>query len=151
MAFTSRYVPQSTFVTEGSIESNLSLEVGQSSIDYERLESALKQACLADFIQTLPEGLETSLGDSGQRLSGGQLQRLALARALYNSRQILVFDEATSALDPETESQVLNTWSELNRDKTLIMVAHRRETLRDCDVIYEIDNGELVHRGILMI
>ena len=76
------YVPQSTFVTEGSIESNLSLEVGQSSIDYERLESALKQACLADFIQTLPEGLETSLGDSGQRLSGGQLQRLALARAL---------------------------------------------------------------------
>ena len=141
------YVPQSTFVTEGSIESNLSLEIEESSIDYKRLKSSLQQACLADFIDTLPDGLKTSLGDSGQRLSGGQLQRLALARALYNNREILVFDEATSALDPETESQVLNTWSELNRDKTLIMVAHRRETLRDCDVIYEIDNGELYHRG----
>ena len=105
------YVPQSTFVTEGSIESNLSLEVGQSSIDYERLESALKQACLADFIQTLPEGLETSLetlvsGSQEVSYSDWPLQELSIIAV-----RSLSLTKRQALSDPETESQVLNTWS----------------------------------------
>ena len=99
------------------------------------------------MVQQLPNGLNTRLGDSGQRLSGGQLQRLALARAFYSQRDILVLDEATSALDPKTEEMILANIAQLSPKRTVIMVAHRHQTLKSCDVIFRVENGHLTRIG----
>jgi len=137
------YVPQKTFVTEESILQNLTLETNPQDTDYPRLEQSLRDAELEQVIQQLPDGLNTRLGDSGQRLSGGQLQRLALARAFYSNREVLVLDEATSALDPDTEEMILSNIAQSSTKRTIIMVAHRHQTLKYCDAIFRVEDGRL--------
>lgn len=136
------YVPQTVFLSSGSIKENVAFGVELGEIDDELVKNVLRRAELYDFVQTLPEGVETLVGDRGVRLSGGQRQRIAIARALYHSPEIMVLDEATSALDNETETAIMSAIDALQGQVTLIIVAHRLTTIKNCDVIYEVvDKG----------
>jgi subfamily B ATP-binding cassette protein MsbA len=115
--------------------------------DEARLEAALRAAHLWDFVQTLPEGLETAVGANGSKLSGGQRQRLAIARALYKDAPIWIFDEATSALDTESERAVQQALAQWSGRKTLIVIAHRLSTIRDADAIHVLGAGKLIETG----
>ncbi len=137
------YVKQNVFIMKSTIKDNITL--GDPVVDLEKLNSAIDQASLRDFVDSLPSGIETSVGELGSKLSGGQRQRLGIARALYKQANILVFDEATSALDSETEREVTEAINKLsNTDITMFIVAHRLTTLKDCDRIYELRNGKIV-------
>ena len=118
----------------------------KNEIDDEKVWEALRQAQLKEFVEELPYGLDTIVGERGVKFSGGQRQRIAIARALYENPDILVLDEATSALDSETETAVMESIDALQGSKTLIIVAHRLTTIRNCDVIYEIKDGVAVRR-----
>lgn len=137
------YVPQSVFLSSGSIRENVAFGIEPGDIDDELVEDVLKRAELYDFVQTLPEGMDTLAGDRGVRLSGGQRQRIAIARALYHKPEIMVLDEATSALDNETESAIMSAIDALQGQVTLIIVAHRLTTIKNCDVIYEVADRNL--------
>ncbi|MDY6342158.1 MAG: ATP-binding cassette domain-containing protein, partial [Lachnospiraceae bacterium] len=113
-------------------------------VDEKRIEEVLKEAQIYDFVKTLPEGLDTKIGDRGVRLSGGQRQRLGIARALYSDPEILVFDEATSALDNETEEALMEAINSFHGRKTMVIIAHRLNTIADCDIIYKVDNEKIV-------
>ena len=116
-------------------------------IDDEAVRRALRAARLDDFIRSLPDGIETVVGERGVRLSGGQRQRIAIARALYHDPQVLVLDEATSALDTDTEREVMAAVEALHGAKTLIIVAHRLSTVAQCDVLHRVEGGRIVHSG----
>ena len=137
------YVAQNIFLLDSSIKSNVALGVDEGEIDLERLNEVIKLAQLEDFIQQLPNGVETTVGEQGEQLSGGQRQRIGIARALYHNPDLLVFDEATSALDNQTEKEILEVIFSLKKEKTIIMVAHRLTTLDKCDFIYEIKDGAI--------
>jgi ATP-binding cassette, subfamily B, bacterial PglK len=137
------YVTQSIYLLDDTLKRNVAFGLADEDIDEEAVRRAVTGAQLDDVVRGLPEGLETVVGERGVRLSGGQRQRLGIARALYNSPSVLVLDEATSALDLKTEDQLLKTITGMNRDTTLIMIAHRETALRDCDVIYEMRDGAL--------
>lgn len=145
-AYTIGYVPQSVFLSDASIEENIAFGVSKDKIDSERLAETIKQAELEEFINSLPDGLETFVGDRGIRLSGGQRQRIAIARALYRNPEILVLDEATSALDNDTENAIMSAVDSLQGHITLIIIAHRLTTVRNCDVIYEVKNQGIIKR-----
>ena len=132
------FVPQSVYLIDDTIRNNVAFGIDEEEIDDEQVWYALEQAQLADFVSTLPEGMQNIVGDRGIRLSGGQRQRIAIARALYKNPEVLVLDEATSALDTETESAVMEAIEYLQGHKTLIIIAHRLTTIQNCDVIYEI-------------
>lgn len=134
------YVPQTVFLTSGSIKENIAFGIECSEIDEKLVKDVLKRVELYDFVQTLPEGIDTLAGDHGVRLSGGQRQRIAIARALYHKPDIMVLDEATSALDNETETAIMSAINALQGQVTLIIVAHRLTTIKNCDVIYEVVN-----------
>ena len=136
------YVPQTVFLTDDSIRNNVAFGICSEDTDDEKIWKALEEAQLAEFVRSLPEGLDTFVGEGGVRISGGQRQRIAIARALYQNPMILVLDEATSALDNETEAAVMDAIDSLHGTKTLIIVAHRLSTIQNCDVIYEINNGK---------
>lgn len=137
------YVKQDTFLMQASLRDNITL--GETNPDPQRLQYALEQASLADFVASLPEGLDTVSGERGARLSGGQRQRIGIARAMYKQTQILVMDEATSALDTQTEKEVSEAINKLSAtDITILIIAHRITTLRQCDRIYELKNGQIV-------
>ena len=121
-------------------------------IDEDRVVSACKRAQLYDYICTLPDGLDTEIGESGVRLSGGQRQRIGIARALYNMPDVLILDEATSALDNETEKAVMESIDALHGEMTLIVIAHRLSTIKNCDVIYKVHdkNVELQEKGLIV-
>lgn len=138
------YIPQSVYLTDDTIRNNVAFGVDEP--DDELVWQALEQAQLKDFVTGLPERLDTIVGDRGVRFSGGQRQRVAIARALYYNPEILILDEATSALDNETETAVMEAIDSLQGNKTLIIVAHRLTTIRNCDVIYEIADGQAVER-----
>lgn len=141
------YIPQETFLLDGTIAMNVTLT--RSELTEELLDSInvpIQKACLAEFIDGLPDGLNTRVGEKGAKLSGGQRQRVSLARALYHQRNILVLDEATSSLDRETEKQIIEEIQKLKGSITLIVVAHRESTLSGCDRIYELADGELKER-----
>ena len=104
----------------------------------------LEEAQLKEFVEELPNGLDTTIGDRGVRLSGGQRQRIGIARALYHDPEILVFDEATSALDNETEAAVMDAVNSFHGKKTMIIIAHRLNTIEKCDIIYKVEEGKLV-------
>lgn len=140
------YVPQSVFLIDDTIRNNISFGLLPGQIDDEKVWKALEQAQLAEFVRELPQGLDTIVGERGVKFSGGQRQRVAIARALYNDPDILVLDEATSALDSETETAVMDAIDKLQGQKTLIIVAHRLTTIRNCDKIYEIGNKTAVLR-----
>jgi ABC-type multidrug transport system fused ATPase/permease subunit len=136
------YVKQDTFLMDASLRDNITL--AESQPDERRLQYALEQASLSDFVAGLPEGLNTVAGERGSKLSGGQRQRIGIARALYKQTQILVMDEATSALDNQTERDVSEAISKLaNTDITIFIIAHRITTLRQCDRIYELKDGRI--------
>ncbi|MFN3388233.1 MAG: ATP-binding cassette domain-containing protein [Allosphingosinicella sp.] len=138
------HVPQAIYLADDSIAANIAFAAAEGGIDMARVRDAARAACLADFIESLPDGYETTVGERGIRLSGGQRQRIGLARALYKGTQVLILDEATSALDEDTERAVLATLAALPGDLTIIMVAHRSSTLDACDRRVRLEGGRLV-------
>jgi ATP-binding cassette, subfamily B, bacterial PglK len=140
-------VPQSLFLVDDSLRRNIALGVGQEEIDEEAVTRAVTLAQLETFVASLPEGLDTVVGERGVRISGGQRQRVAIARALYRDPAVIVFDEGTSALDNVTEAEVLRALEELRADRTLIIVAHRLTTVRDCDRVLFVSDGRIADVG----
>jgi ABC-type multidrug transport system fused ATPase/permease subunit len=140
------YVPQSIFLTDQSILRNIAFGVDEKEIDMEAVIRAAKQSNIHEFILSLEQGYQTMIGERGVRLSGGQGQRLGIARALYSDPPVIAFDEATSALDTETEAAVMDAIDHLD-SKTVIIAAHRLSTLRRCDAVYEVKNGRLIYLG----
>ena len=135
------YIPQHIYLLDESILENVAFGIDHSDVDVKQVWRALEQAQLADFVRSLPEGIETVVGDRGIRLSGGQRQRVGIARALYNNPSILVLDEATSSLDNETERAVMEAIEKFQGDKTMIIIAHRLSTIEHCDIIYRVEDG----------
>ncbi len=137
------YIPQSIYMIDDTIAANVAFGEDPDDYDYERVRAALKMARLTELIAELPDGIDTQIGERGMRLSGGQRQRIGIARALYTNPSILVFDEATSALDNETEEAIMESINSLRGQKTMIMIAHRLTTVKDCDIIYKVENGKI--------
>ena len=137
------YIPQSIYLVDESIRENIAFGIDADEIDDNRIWEVMEEAQLADFVKTLPEGLDTKIGDRGVRLSGGQRQRIGIARALYHNPEILVFDEATSALDNETEAAVMEAINSFHGKKTMIIIAHRLNTIAGCDIIYEVKDEKI--------
>ena len=137
------YLPQKTFLIDDTVKTNITFGVNIDDIDDNLLWSSIKKAQLHDFIKHLPQGIDTLIGESGERLSGGQRQRIALARAFYFNRKVLIMDESTSALDNDTEQEVLNEIMELKGKLTIIIISHRVKTMKFCDKIYKIEDGKV--------
>lgn len=137
------YIPQTIYLSDDSIRNNVAFGIEEEEIEEQAVIAALKQAQLYDFVDTLPEGLDTCVGDRGIRLSGGQRQRIGIARALYHNPEILVLDEATSALDNDTEAAVMEAIDSLKGQKTIIIIAHRLTTIKNADTIYEVKDGKV--------
>ncbi|OZU89276.1 ABC transporter [Virgibacillus indicus] len=138
------YIPQSIFLSDDTIRGNVAFGIDGNQIDDNEVWRALEQAQLKEFIMSLPDQLETTVGERGVRLSGGQRQRIGIARALYHNPEILFMDEATSALDNETEKEIMKAIDGLRGEKTLIIIAHRLSTIENCDTVFEISDGHLV-------
>ena len=132
------YIPQSIYLIDESIRENIAFGIDADKVSEERLWQVLKEAQLDEFIRSLPEGLDTKVGDRGVRLSGGQRQRIGIARALYHNPEILVFDEATSALDNDTEAALMEAINSFHGKKTMVIIAHRLNTIEKCDLIYRV-------------
>ena len=137
------YIPQSIYLIDESIRDNIAFGIDADQIDDKRIWEVLEEAQLKDFVQELPEGLDTTIGDRGVRISGGQRQRLGIARALYHNPEILVFDEATSALDSDTEKAVMDAINSFHGRKTMVIIAHRLNTIAKCDVIYKVEGEKI--------
>lgn len=137
------YIAQNIYLTDDSIRENVAFGVNKKEIDDKRVWEVLEEAQLKEFVESLPEGLNTSVGERGVRISGGQRQRLGIARALYHNPDILVFDEATSALDTETETAIMEAIDKFHGKKTLIIIAHRLRTIENCDMIFKVDQGKI--------
>lgn len=138
------YIPQMIFMLDDSIGANIAFGVPKEKIDDSQMWKVLKEAKLDDFVKGLPEGLDTQIGERGVRLSGGQRQRIGIARALYTDPQLLIFDEATSALDNETEAAIMDSINSLHGKKTMIIIAHRLQTIEGCDIVYRVENGKIL-------
>lgn len=142
------YIPQMIFMLDDTIRRNVCFGVPEDKIDEDRVWEALREAQLDEFIRTLPQGLETSIGERGIRLSGGQRQRIGIARALYHDPEVLILDEATSALDNDTEAAIMDSINRFQGRKTLIIIAHRLQTIEKCDLVYRVQDGRaVVERG----
>jgi ATP-binding cassette, subfamily B, bacterial PglK len=141
------HVPQSIFLSDSSIEENIAFGVPKSEIDVERVRGVARQAQLADIIDTWPKGYQTVVGERGVRLSGGQRQRIGIARALYKRADVIIFDEATSALDDKTEHSVMEAIEALPGDLTVLIVAHRLSTLKNCTQVVELAGGGVIARS----
>ena len=137
------YIPQSIFLTDDPLRENIAFGVEPDEIDDERVWAVLEEAQMKEFVEQMPEGLNTSVGDRGVRLSGGQRQRIGIARALYHNPEILVFDEATSALDTDTETAIMEAIESFHGRKTMIIIAHRLRTIENCDIIYNVDQCKI--------
>ena len=136
------YIPQMIFMLDSTIRENVAFGVRKDKINEERIWEVLKEAQLDEFVKTLPDGLDTTIGERGIRLSGGQRQRIGIARALYEDPEVLVLDEATSALDNDTEAAIMDSINRLHGKKTLVIIAHRLQTIEKCDMIYRVENGK---------
>lgn len=141
------YVPQSIFLTEGTITENVAFGIEPEFIDAQKVKRAIQLAHLDEWVDALPDTYETRIGERGVQISGGQRQRLGIARALYDDADILVFDEATSALDGVTEKMIMEAVERFSHKKTIIMIAHRLNTIKNCDVIFMLDQGRVVDQG----
>jgi ATP-binding cassette, subfamily B, bacterial PglK len=138
------HVPQSIYLVDASIAENIAFGVPPDQIDFSRVQKAANQAQIAKFIEGNPEGYKAVVGERGVRLSGGQRQRIGIARALYKQASVLIFDEATSALDSSTEQAVMEAIENLNHDLTILIIAHRLSTLRNCDKIVQLEKGKMI-------
>ena len=141
------HVPQSIYLADATLAENIAFGVPREAIDMQRVRKAAEQAQIAGFIEAGPAGYEAKVGERGVRLSGGQRQRIGIARALYKQASVLVLDEATSALDTATEQSVMHTINGLDRDLTILMIAHRLTTVQGCDMIVELERGKVVATG----
>jgi ABC-type multidrug transport system fused ATPase/permease subunit len=141
------YVPQAIYLSDDTIARNIAFGLDSADIDMDRVLSAARLAQIHDFIAGLPEGYQTGTGERGVRLSGGQRQRIGIARALYQSPELLVFDEATSALDSATEAAIVEEFRLLSGKMTMLIVAHRITTVKDCDLLLLLEGGTVVDRG----
>ena len=141
------HVPQSIYLADSTLAENIAFGVPPEKIDLGRVQRAARKAQIADFIESRPEGYQAYVGERGVRLSGGQCQRIGIARALYKQASVLVFDEATSALDNATEQLVMDAIGGLNGDLTILLIAHRLNTLQHCDIIVELEHGRVVAQG----
>ncbi len=137
------YIPQSIYLVDESIRDNIAFGIDRKEISDDRIWDVLEEAQLKEFVKSLPEGLDTKVGDRGVRLSGGQRQRIGIARALYHNPDILVFDEATSALDNETEAALMEAINNFHGRKTMVIIAHRLNTIKQCDIVYKVVDGRI--------
>ncbi len=137
------YIPQMIFMLDDTIRRNVAFGVHDQDIDEERIWEVLREAQLDEFVKSLPEGLDTGIGERGIRLSGGQRQRIGIARALYYDPEVLILDEATSALDNDTEAAIMDSINRLHGRKTLVIIAHRLQTIEKCDVVYRVEDGKI--------
>ena len=138
------YIPQSIFMLDDTIRRNVAFGIREEEIDDDRVWEALKEAQLDEFVKTLPDGINTGIGERGLQISGGQRQRIGIARALYDDPEVLVMDEATSALDNETEKAIVDSINRLQGSKTMIIIAHRLQTIEKCDAVYRIENKQVI-------
>ena len=137
------YIPQMIFMLDDTIRNNVAFGVAPEEQDEGRIWEALREAALDDFVRSLPEGLDTSIGERGIRISGGQRQRIGIARALYEDPEVLILDEATSALDNETESLIMESIGRFMGRKTLVIIAHRLQTIEKCDMVFRVGDGRI--------
>lgn len=142
------YIPQTIYLIDESIRDNIAFGIDADKIDEKRIWEVLEEAQLKEFVEELPEGLDTTIGDRGVRLSGGQRQRIGIARALYHDPEILVFDEATSALDNDTEAAVMHAVNSFHGKKTMVIIAHRLNTIEKCDRIYKVEKEKLIETSL---
>ena len=139
------YVPQFIYLTDDTVEANIAFGVEKELIDFDAVEKASKIANLHNFVlDELPNKYKTIVGENGIRLSGGQKQRIGIARALYHNPKVLILDEATSSLDNDTEKVVMDAINNLDKNMTIILIAHRLNTVKDCDIIFRLDKGKLI-------
>ena len=141
------FVSQRIFLSDTSVRQNVAFGIQEDEIDDDSVNKALELANLKSFVDTLPDGTETYVGERGIQLSGGQMQRIGIARALYHDAEVLVFDEATSSLDGLTEKLIMEAINKFFREKTIILIAHRLATVKKCDVLYLLDKGRLIDHG----
>lgn len=137
------YIPQTIFMLDSTIRNNVAFGYAPEDINDNRVWEVLKEAQLDEFVRGLPEGLDTGIGERGIRLSGGQRQRIGIARALFEDPEVLVLDEATSALDNDTEAAIMESINRLHGKKTLIIIAHRLQTIEKCDIVYRVEKGKV--------
>lgn len=138
------YIPQKIFMLDDTIKANVAFGIEESEIEIQEVWRALKEACLDEFVKSLPNGLDTTIGEGGIRLSGGQRQRIGIARALYGNPQLLIFDEATSSLDNETEAAIMESINALQGNKTMVIIAHRLSTISGCDMVYRVADKKII-------
>ena len=139
------YVPQLNYFIDDTILNNIAFGQNQDEINLKKVKEIIVKCELFEAIDSLPEKLETKIGEKGIKLSGGQQQRLGLARALYNDPELLILDESTSALDIETENKIIKTVKNLRKDKTIIIISHRSNTIKEADKVYEFQSGKLIN------
>lgn len=137
------YIPQNIFLLDDSIRNNIAFGIEEQDVDDTLIWRTLEEAQLSEYVKSLPDGIDTEIGEQGIRLSGGQIQRIGIARALYSNPELLIFDEATSALDNDTEAAIMESIDNLKGKKTMIIIAHRLSTIENCDVVYKVDNGNV--------
>ena len=137
------YVPQTVFLTDDKLKRNIAFGISDENIDSKKLKKALIAAELEEFVNSLPNGLDTIIGERGSRISGGQRQRIGLARALYNEPKLLVLDETTSSLESETEKKIMESIIKIKKEITVIIISHDNNLLNNCDIIYSIQNKKV--------
>jgi len=142
------HVPQSIYLSDTTMAENIAFGVPLENIDFERVKLAARQAQIAEFIESNRHGYQAKVGERGVRLSGGQRQRIGIARALYKQASVLIFDEATSALDNATEQYVMDAIDGLSRELTILIIAHRLTTVQRCDMIVQLEQGQIVAKGL---
>ena len=128
---------------DDTIRKNVAFGYAEEDIDDAKVWAALKEAQLDEFVRSLPEGLDTGIGERGIRISGGQRQRISIARALFEDPEVLIMDEATSALDNDTEAAIMDSINRLHGRKTMVIIAHRLQTIEKCDIVYRVEDGKV--------
>lgn len=141
------YIPQTIYMLDDTIRNNVAFGVKPEEIDDDRVWKVLEEAQIKEYVEQLEDGLDSEIGERGVRISGGQRQRLGIARALYHDPELLVFDEATSALDTDTETAIMEAVENLHGRKTMVIIAHRLRTIENCDIIYEVKDGKIVKQS----